>query len=172
MNNPKKINKSNINKINNIISIEDFEKSSLKTQRINSSYSILSLLINLEYHKKFISNFQIKILIQKNYLLKFTFFEKCKLKKIKYLKELRNQIQFENKTSRNKSDIHNKKNNNFYSEEISYILIEDLKSFERFKNRNDKELLDLIENEVNKNIFKLIMKRKQKIIKKDVKNIK
>ena len=109
MNNPKKINKSNINKINNIISIEDFEKSSLKTQRINSSYSILSLLINLEYHKKFISNFQIKILIQKNYLLKFTFFEKCKLKKIKYLKELRNQIQFENKTSRNKSDIHNKK---------------------------------------------------------------
>ena len=57
MNNPKKINKSNINKINNIISIEDFEKSSLKTQRINSPYSILSLLINLEYHKKFISNF-------------------------------------------------------------------------------------------------------------------
>ncbi len=52
------------------------------------------------------------------------------------------------------------KKNNFYSEEISSILIEDLKSFERLKSRNDKELLDLIENEVNKNIFKLIMKRK------------
>ena len=163
MNNLQKLKKPNINKINNIISIKDFEKSPLKTQRINSPYSILSLrqsgitqeelypISLFEYLDKYPNTKKLPFKIQES---RFTFFENHRLKKIKYLKELRNQIQFENKSSRNKSDIHNKKNNNFYSEEISYILIEDLKSFERFKNRNDKELLDLIENEVNKTIFK------------------
>ena len=159
------------------VSLEDFEKFPSKSSRINDPLSLSNIKQSGITQKELYPNSQNEYLIKNNDSKglifdlkesKFNFFDNQRTKNNNILKKLKNKLfKNENQNSRNKSFSLNKKKDINYQNDNFSLLNEEIKFYEKYKSISEKELLNLIEKEINKTIIqknyeKKMQKQKEK----------